>query len=138
MDHTTIQIIGTVFFGLAVCHTFLVSKFEHLAHRFPDGSVLGNFFHFFGEVEAVFGMWAYLFIGVFASMHGIAVYDADHKVVGGALHYMESLNFTEPAFVFVIMVMAGTRPIIVLAEKLILLFQRSYIFPREWPFTFLL
>ena len=134
MDPTTIQIIGTVFFGLAVCHTFLVSKFEHLAHRFPHGSVLRNFFHFFGEVEAVFGMWAYLFIGIFAFMHGIAGYDADHKLVDGAVHYMESLNFTEPAFVFVIMVMAGTRPIIVLAEKLILLFTKIIYLPKKMAF----
>ena len=36
-----------------------------------------------------------------------------------ALHYLESRNFTEPAFVFVIMVIAASRPIIDLAGALL-------------------
>lgn len=134
MNPTTMQIIGTSFFALAVIHTFLVSKFEHLAHSYPEGSLRREFFHFFGEVEAVFGMWAYTFIGVMSFMKGVSVYDSDHKVIGGALHYVQGLNFTEPAFVFVIMVMAGTRPIIVFSEKLILLCSKFIFLPKKMAF----
>ena len=121
MNPSTIELVGTILFALAIAHTFLVSKFQAIAHHYPEGSMGENLFHFLGEVEAVFGMWAAIFIGFMSIVKGFAVYDDSHHVVGGALHYLESLNFTEPAFVFVIMCMAGTRPIIMLAEKLIML-----------------
>lgn len=134
MNPTTIQIIGTTIFAIAVCHTFLVSKFEKVAHHFPEGSIGREFFHFLSEVEAVFGMYAYVFMGIYAVIEGVAKYDEHHHVVGGALQYMESLNFTEPAFVFTIMVMAGTRPIIVFAEKLIKHFTKIIFLPQKMAF----
>ncbi|MAW08082.1 MAG: hypothetical protein CME61_07355 [Halobacteriovoraceae bacterium] len=124
MNPTTIQIIGTVLFALAVIHTFFVKKFEDMAHKYPEGSMGENLFHFLGEVEAVFGIWAFVFIVFYSFSNGFVVYDADHNVVGGAIHYLESLNFTEPAFVFVIMCMAATKPVIYFAKKLILLFSK--------------
>ncbi len=133
MEPTTIQIIGTVIFAIAVIHTFLVSKFQHMAHEYPEGSIRREFFHFLGEVEAVFGMWAYLFMGIYAAIEGLG-FDANHKVVGGALGYMEGLNFTEPAFVFTIMVMAGTRPIIYFAEGCIKAFSKFIPLPKRMAF----
>ena len=110
MSDTIVQYVGSALFGLAVIHTFLVKKFEHIAHKFPAGSPTSELFHFFGEVEAVFGLWAaalILFLGVY---------------FGGSIApitYLESQNFTEPAFVFVIMAMAATRPVIKFAEQII-------------------
>lgn len=125
MNPTTIQIIGTVIFAIAVIHTFIVKKFEDMAHKYPEGSIGREFFHFIGEVECVFGIWSAIFLGFYSILEGFAHYDAGHtKVIGGALHYLESMNFTEPAFVFVIMCIAGTRPIIILAEKMIMLFSK--------------
>jgi hypothetical protein len=97
----------------------MVKKFEHLAHQYPEGSVGENFFHFFGEVEAVFGIWSAVFLTAYSFLHGFTVYDDAHHLIGGAVHYLESQNYTEPAFVFVIMCMAGTKPVILLAEKII-------------------
>lgn len=134
MNPTTIQLVGTILFALAVLHTFLVSKFQKIAHHYPEGSMGENFFHFLGEVEAVFGIWAALFLIFRTFIEGFAVYDADHHVVGGALHYLESLNFTEPAFVFVIMCMAGTRPIIMLAEKMITMVAKIIPLPGKMAF----
>ena len=134
MNPTAIEIIGTVLFGIAVCHTFLVKKFEELAHKYPQGSVGENFYHFLGEVEVVFGLWAAVFVGFFSIINGFAIYDDSHHLVGGALHYLESLNFTEPAFVFVIMCMSGTRPIILFAEKLIVLFAKVIPCPPRMAF----
>jgi predicted cation transporter len=119
MNPTSVEIAGTVLFALAVIHTFVVKKFEDMAHKYPEGSIGENFFHFLGEVEAVFGMWAAIFLGFYSCVKGFTIYDSDHNLVGGAVHYLQSQNFTEPAFVFVIMCIAGTRPIILLAEKLI-------------------
>lgn len=117
MNPTTVELIATIMFGLAVIHTFLVKRFEHIAHHYPKGSIGAEFFHFLGEVEAVFGMWAAAFLCIYASIEG----------VGTVISHLEDpsrINFTEPAFVFVIMAMAGTRPVIKLSEKLIVLFSK--------------
>jgi len=134
MNPTTLEIIGTAIFGIAVIHTFLVKKFEHLAHKYPEGSIGENVFHFLGEVEAVFGMWAAIFIGIRVWIEGLAVYDDAHNLVGGAIKYLEEQNYTEPAFVFVIMCIAGTRPIILLAEKIIGKFAKLMPFNEKMSF----
>jgi hypothetical protein len=128
------QLIGSILFGLAIIHTFLVSKFQHIAHHYPEGSVGENFFHYMGEVEAVFGMWAAIFVTYVALSSGLVVYDEQHQVVGGAIHFLESLNFTEPAFVFVIMCMAGTRPVIIMSSKLITFAAKVLPFPKKMAF----
>lgn len=120
MEMTLLEIIGTTLFAIAVLHTFLVSFFQKLAHRFPEGSVGENFFHFLGEVEVVFGIWAAVFIGAYSWIHGFKIVDEQGHLTGGGLFYLESLNFTEPIFVFVIMTMAATRPVIFFAESIIL------------------
>lgn len=121
----SIEILATVLFGLAVLHTFCVKRFTHWAHQFPPGSVRENLLHFLGETEVVFGLWAaLLFLGVAA--------------LKGSLHdpvqYVQSLNFTEPQFVFVIMVVAATRPVVKLAEALITLAARLIPVPESVAF----
>jgi hypothetical protein len=49
-----IEYIGTAFFFLALLHTFSVSFFAKLSHRFPAGSAGEAFFHLLSEVEVVF------------------------------------------------------------------------------------
>lgn len=135
MNPTNLQLVGTILFACAILHTFLVSKIQHLAHKYPEGSMMENLLHFLGEVEAVFGMWAAVFIVYFSATQGFAVYDDHHNVIGGALKYLEQdVNYTEAAFVFVIMCMAGTRPIIVLAEKIIGMIAKVLPFPGKMAF----
>jgi hypothetical protein len=126
MNPTVIQVAATVIFAIAILHTFLVSKFAHIAHKYPEGSMGENFFHFMAEVEAVFGMWALVFMVVVMAVEG----------VGAPIAYLESLNFTEPGFVFVIMAMAGTRPVIKLAEKIIVAVSKLIPLPRKMAFYF--
>jgi hypothetical protein len=57
------------------------------------------------EVEVVFGFWAMVLM---LFMFGISGTQA-------ATAYLESRNFTEPMFVFVIMVIAATRPVLQIA-----------------------
>src|SRR5436190_19299837 len=111
----SIEHLATVLFGLAVLHTFCVKRFSHWAHQFPQGSFPEYLFHFLAETEVIFGLWAAaLFLGIAA--------------VKGSLHdavaYVESLNFTEAKFVFVVMVVAASRPVVRAAEALILLAAR--------------
>ena len=115
MTPLPIEVLATVLFGLAVLHTFCVKRFAHWAHQFPPGSVRENLLHFLAETEVVFGLWAA------ALFLGIAVVK---QSVSPAVHYIDTLNFTEPKFVFVVMVVAATRPVVRLAETLITLAAR--------------
>ncbi|UJP05297.1 MAG: putative Na+/H+ antiporter [Nitrosomonas sp.] len=99
MNPTTIQIIAATLFALAVIHTFSTKYFEHLAHIHPKHA---GIWHLLGEVEVVFGFWAMILILFMLSIAGKQE----------AMSYLDSRDFTEPMFVFVIMVIAGTRPIL--------------------------
>ena len=99
MSDPTIQWIAAALFAIALAHTFAAKQLERLSHRFPRHAGL---FHLLGEVEVVFGFWAMVLLAVLA------------LAAGGpqALAYAESRNYTEPLFVFVVMVMAASRPIV--------------------------
>ena len=108
-EHQFLSYGASLFFALAVLHTFSVKFFQEIAHKLPDGSAGENFFHLLGEVEVVFGIWAGIFILFFV---GVAGFEKP-------LEYLQARNFTEPMFVFVIMTICATRPILLLSEKLI-------------------
>jgi hypothetical protein len=95
----TIQLIGAALFGLALVHTFAAKLLERLSHRFPRHAGL---FHLLGEVEVVFGFWAIVLVLAMA----LASSGSE------ALAYAESRQYTEPLFVFVVMVVAASRPIL--------------------------
>lgn len=95
----TIQVVAAVIFAVALIHTFTAKQFERLAHRFPQHS---GSFHLLGEVEVVFGFWAMVLVLTMALLSGGEA----------ALTYAESRNYTEPLFVFVVMVVAASRPIL--------------------------
>jgi hypothetical protein len=103
---TSIELIATVLFAIAVLHTFSVPVFARLAHR--NGPHAG-FWHMLAEVEAVFGVWAFVLIVCMALLGGT------EKAVG----YMDTRNFTEPLFVFVIMVVAASRPILEFVDSVV-------------------
>jgi hypothetical protein len=116
MNPGTIEILASVFFGIAVVHTFCVKRFAHWAHHYPADSVQRHLLHFLAETEVVFGLWAaVLFLSIVTARQSLTE----------AVHYIEGLNFTEPKFVFVIMVVAATRPVVRLAEQLISLAARA-------------
>lgn len=98
-EMNNINTIAAVLFAIALIHTFATKSFERLADRHPSHAGL---FHLLGEIEVVFGFWAFVLIAVMA------------LVSGGkqALEYVESRQYTEPLFVFVIMVVAASRPVL--------------------------
>ncbi|NCU66478.1 hypothetical protein GWK50_11640 [Acidovorax sp. 210-6] len=99
MEPTPLHWIAAALFGIALLHTFSTKQFERLSHRFPRHAGL---FHLLGEVEVVFGFWAMVLIVAMALVGGGAQ----------ALQYAESRNYTEPLFVFVVMVIAASRPVL--------------------------
>jgi len=111
MEPSTIELIGAALFAIAIAHTFCTDYFEHLAHTRPAHAGL---WHLLGEVEVVFGLWALVLVVTIAIFTGPTA----------ATTYIDSQNFTEPMFVFAIMVVAGSRPIIQLATQLVRLLAR--------------
>jgi len=103
---TAMQQIGLVLFIIALLHTFSTSMFEVLAHRYPRHAGL---LHLLGEVEVVFGFWAAVLILFMALVGGGAA----------AIDYTESRSYTEPLFVFVVMVVAASRPVLETARALV-------------------
>ncbi|AEV27715.1 putative Na+/H+ antiporter [Azospira sp. APE16] len=99
---TPVEIAATLLFAVAILHTFSTKYFEHLAHTQPAHAGL---WHLLGEVEVVFGFWAMVLVLVMVGLQG----------TGEAVAYLESCNYTEALFVFVIMVIAASRPILALA-----------------------
>lgn len=99
MNNHQLEILAAIIFGLALLHTFSTKYFEVLAKRYPNHAGL---FHLLGEVEVVFGFWAFILIGL------LAVFSSGSH----AIAYAESRHYSEPLFVFVIMVVAASRPLL--------------------------
>lgn len=97
---------GAIIFGLAVLHTFGAKWFDHLSHA---GGRHAGLWHLLGEVEVVFGFWALVLVLFMA----LATTPVD------AVGYLDRQDFTEPLFVFAILVIASTRPILHLARGLV-------------------
>ena len=115
---TVVEGIAAALFAAAILHTFSAKYFERLAHRRPDHAGL---WHLLGEVEVVFGFWAMILM--------VAMLLIDGK--GAATEYLDSRNFTEPAFVFAIMVIAGSRPILRGASTCVRWIARTMVFARS-------
>ena len=120
---STIDLIAVIVFAIALLHTFSVKFFERLAQRSPHHSGL---FHLLGEVEVVFGFWAFVLLGLMALVDGGDT----------AIAYAESRQYAEPLFVFVIMVVAASRPVLeaikALIEKLAKLAPLRTAVARVW------
>lgn len=116
--------VATGIFVVAVLHTFVAARFAHWAHARQHASderarrdgrptlpdPLAEVLHFFGEVEVVFGLWAVVLILAATFFHGW------HETV----HYVnDTVIYTEPLFVVVVMAVAASRPVIVLAEAVL-------------------
>ncbi|MGA1693190.1 MAG: putative Na+/H+ antiporter [Burkholderiaceae bacterium] len=105
MTETT-QVVAAFLFAIAILHTFLASGFQKLSHRYPRHDGL---FHILGEVEAVFGMWSIILFGYLIYAEGF----------GKAVDYADSRNYTEPLFVFTIMVIAASKPVMFAAKQVV-------------------
>lgn len=113
--------VATGIFVLAILHTFSARRFAEWGHRIqhrhdhqaaaagrrPTPSIAAEALHFLGEVEVIFGLWAIVLL--------IAVTAGRSWDI--AKHYVnDTVNYTEPLFVVVIMALASTRPVITFAE----------------------
>lgn len=106
MNFTSIELGASIIFAIAVLHTFCTGYFESLAKHSPRHAGL---WHLLGEVEIVFGFWAAVLI-IFIGL-------VDH--LEAAKTYLNQRNFTEPLFVFAIMIVAASKPILYFSTQLL-------------------
>jgi Na+/H+ antiporter NhaD/arsenite permease-like protein len=106
--------ISTFVFLVAILHTFFTGKFNRMANKYREGSVRQNFLHLLGEVEIVFGLWSGVLIV-------ISFFLFDFNLVMG---FLNERNFTEAIFVFVVMSICSTRPILAIAERALVAFSK--------------
>ena len=124
MQANTLELIALILFIVALIHTFSAKIFERLAYRYPNHA---GAFHLLGEVEAVFGFWSMVLIVVMFFMVGKSE----------AINYLDSRNYTEPLFVFVIMVVAATKPVIVFTSACVRSLAKILPLPSTMAFYFL-
>ncbi|RZI81943.1 MAG: hypothetical protein EOP38_17575 [Rubrivivax sp.] len=122
MNPTTLQILAAVLFGVALVHTFSTKYFERLAHSRPTHAGL---WHLLAEVEVVFGFWAMVLMVLMFALEGPKA----------TTNYIDTRNFTEPMFVFAIMVVAGSKPILEPAGLLTRWIARALPLPDGWSFA---
>ena len=106
MNFSPTELCATTLFAIAIIHTFCTAYFEKLAaHSKRHAGLL----HMLGEVEIVFGLWAAILILFIWAIDGFT----------SAKLYLNECNYTEPMFVFAIMVVAGSKPILDLTNQIL-------------------
>lgn len=93
------RFLAAAFFAIAVLHTFSTKLIARIGHRFPRHAGLWGLM---AQVEVVFGFWALLLMLCLFVVSGQEA----------AVRYLEERNFTEPMFVFVIMVISASKPVL--------------------------
>jgi len=120
----SIEVVAAVLFAVAIVHTFAARQLVRLAHRFPRHEGL---FHLLGEVEVVFGFWSMVLVLVLTALTSW----------GSAVDYVETREFTEPLFVFVIMVIAASHPVLVTLRAAVDRLARLLPLRRELAVTWM-
>ncbi len=136
------NLVASIIFLCAIFHTFLSGYFIEMAHIHEKKhkekieklgltaeakphedaqdhvSFKAHLFHFLGEVEAIFGIWVIALAGAVLWFFGI-----QGEGIGAGMtqfkSYIDDVNFTEPAFVVIIMAIAATRPVVRFAEYIV-------------------
>ena len=112
MNFTPIELGASIIFAIAILHTFCAAYFESLAKKSRRHAGL---FHLLGEVEIVFGFWAAILV-IYMSLVG----DMESTKA-----FVNQRNFTEPLFVFAIMIVAGSKPILYVSTQILHLLAKG-------------
>lgn len=124
INPTAPELVAAVIFAIAVIHTFSTKFFAHLAHTNPRHA---GVWHLLAEVEVVFGFWAFVLIAALFFMSG----------KDAAVKYLTERNFTEPLFVFCVMVIAASKPILEAVLVSVKIIAKLLPLPRSLAMYFL-
>ena len=112
MNFTPTELGASIIFAIAVLHTFCTGYFETLAKNSRRHAGL---WHLLGEVEIVFGFWAAILI----------IFMCFIDDLNTARVFLAKRNFTEPLFVFAIMIVAGSKPILFVSTEILHMLARG-------------
>jgi hypothetical protein len=124
MNPSAYEILASVCFGLALLHTFSCSVLRRWSESFARNSPFHKSLHVLSELELVFAVWGVIYLLGFAVLKG----------AGASFDYIGQLNFTEPGFVFVILTLCATAPVLLAAEKAIELVALALPFSPQMSF----
>jgi len=129
ITHTPFNLFASLIFLFAILHTFAAIKITGIAKKMElthaekmrksgkseeeieqDPPVMAEMLHFFGEVEAIFGIWVIVLAAVTISFYDWSTFK---------IYIAHTVNYTEPMFVVVIMALAATRPVMQLAKQIL-------------------
>jgi hypothetical protein len=102
-----IERIAALFLALALIHAFAAPRVRKLEYRYPNHA---GVFHVLSEIELVFAFWGMLLVAALFAVQGKTQ----------ALAYINARNYTEPLFVFAVMLVAASRPLMEWIERLLL------------------
>jgi hypothetical protein len=106
-----LNLAATLIFLGAILHTFFAPSIQKKARQLHAHSEKVSFpveaLHFFGEVEAVFGIWTVPLLAVLTAFKGWHTTES---------YITKGVQFTEAMFVVVIMSIAATRPVLRFAQ----------------------
>ncbi len=108
MNPTAQELLAACCFFGALVHAFSAQKISNAAEH-SKNPTLRSLMHFLGEIEIVFGLWAAIWTIILIFQLGF----------NPVLDSLQEKNFSEPIFVFVIMVMAASRPIMDVARGIL-------------------
>jgi hypothetical protein len=108
---------ATALFAGAVAHAFAAPWFARLARRRAATApgIGASALHLLGEVEAIFGLWAFAFLVLALAWPGKGWGFLSTYLAGAA----GPSKFLEPLFVFIVMAIAASRPILEAARRLL-------------------
>ena len=128
IGHTPFNLWASLIFLFAILHTFFAAKIMVIAHKLEQQHAekmraegkseeeiehnppfMAEMLHFFGEVEAIFGIWVLVLAAATISFYDWNTFKN---------YIAHTVNFTEPMFVVVIMALASTRPIMLFAKQI--------------------
>lgn len=109
---------ASAIFLLAILHTFVTPSIKKLANKIQQKNInqspvitfFSEILHFCSEVEIVFGLWCIPLVVCLICTFG---WDATTSF------FKHSVNYSEPIFVFAIMTMTATKPVLILIENIL-------------------
>ena len=132
IEHSPFNFWASLTFLFAILHTFFAVKITGVAEKMElahaskmkaegkseeeiehNPPVRAEILRFFGEVEAIFGIWVLV-------LAAVTILFFDWTTFRNYIAH--EVNYTEPMFVVVIMTLASTRPVMTLAKKILGIF----------------
>lgn len=105
-----LEVLGSLFFLIAILHTFCCGTFKKISAKMKSRPALSFCFHIFAELELVFVIWALPWSVVYILESGLT----------GFLKYLSQLSFHEPIFIFIILLVTSSSVVLQTVRRMMM------------------